>query len=330
MALAVALGGAWLALRPQPAGLSPPGQVAVVPPLPQPGPRAGAPAFAIRDASEAEILENRDGGLVIFRFRPNPRILVLDFADLSEQGRMLNRVAALVEKAGLPRDRLLDDTELDAAIRAHGDRPETYYYGHDYSAAALARFFALAERDRVALTPQEQMLRLLLAQEGYLQPGALGGIISIPRAGADPFVDLGARATILHHELSHGEYFSNPAYAAYARAFWSGVLTEAERAAFIRYLAHEDYDPSQEDLMINEMQAYLMHTPDRRFFDPGTLGLPVGAVNRLQATFLLGMPAGWLRDGTSVPPPVEAASAPAPASLPASPPPAKARGAPAR
>ena len=58
--------------------------------------------------------------LTVFRFADNPKILVLDFASLHEQGKMLNRVAAFVEKAGLPHDRVLTDAELDAAIHARG------------------------------------------------------------------------------------------------------------------------------------------------------------------------------------------------------------------
>jgi hypothetical protein len=240
--------------------------------------------------------------LAIFRFAANPRVLVLDFSDLLEQGMMLNRVAALVEKAGLPHDRLLNDAELDAAIRAQGDRPETYYYGHDYSAAALARFFALAERDHVALTAQEQTLHALLAQTGYLRPGVFAGLISIPQAGLDPLIDAVGRATILHHELSHGEYFSNPVYTAYAQHFWSDVLDDHDRTLFTRFLMREGYDGTLQDLMINETQAYLMHTADPRFFSATALGMSAEALNRLQAAFLLGMPPGWLRDCTTVPP----------------------------
>ena len=97
---------------------------------------------------------------------------MLDFPTLLQQGLMLDRVAALVEKAGLPRDRVLTDTELDAAIRARGDTIATFYYGHDYPAAALARFFTLADRDHVALNGQEQKLRALLRQLGWLAPGS--------------------------------------------------------------------------------------------------------------------------------------------------------------
>jgi hypothetical protein len=288
-------GGAFVLLRP-----SPPAAPAV------PSAPVRPAAFAIRSATEAEIRANTNPNLVIFRFAPNPRVLVLDFPDLHDQAMMLNRVAALIEKAGLPRDRVLTDPELNAAIAAHGDTPETYYYGHDYSAASLARFFVLADRDHVALSPQEQMLRRLLIQEDYLKPGSLGALISIPHAGLDPQVDATARATILHHELSHGEYFSNPAYANYARQFWKTGMSAANRAALTRFLTSQDYDSGDEDLMMNETQAYLMHTPDPRFFNARTVSMTDTALSLLQANFLLGMPNGWLRDCTSGPAPLAA------------------------
>ena len=255
-----------------------------------------APAIAIRLADEAEILAFETDGIAVFRFALNRLVLVLDFASLLEQGLMLNRAAALVEKTGLPRDRVLGDVELDAAIAAAGDTMETYYFGHDYATADLVRFFALADRDGIRLRPQEEWLRALLRQEGMLTPEVRGALISIPRVGAGAGVDAGLRAAILRHELSHAEYFSNPGYADYARRFWRDGLDEAGREVFRRYLAAQNYDPSLEDLLVNETQAYLMHTTDKRLFSAASLGVAVEVMDRWQANFLLGMPNGWLRD----------------------------------
>ena len=95
-------------------------------------------------------------------------------------------------------------------IRAQGDTVETFYFGHDYAAASLARFFALADSQRIELDPQEEKLRALLRQEGWLAPGVAAGLISVPAVGSDPRITAAARTAILRHELSHGEFFSNP------------------------------------------------------------------------------------------------------------------------
>jgi hypothetical protein len=299
-------GAAWLALRPPVQTQKPPAPLqpalapqAALPQNPQP-PAAHPRPFAITTADEATILAARPSTVEVFRFQDAPRVLVLSFASLHEQGQMFDRIGAFVEKTGLPRDRALDETDLQAAIRLAGDTEDTYYYGHDYRAADMARFFALADRDGIVLHPEEEVLRRLLTQEGMLVPGADGAVISIPPNSATPPIDEAARATILHHELSHGAYFTDPAYAAYARNFWETVLTEAQRANFRRFLGSEGYDATNEDLMLNEAQAYLIHTPDRRYFRPELVGLSEPEAARLRQIFLSGMPVAWLKDTAPV------------------------------
>jgi hypothetical protein len=326
--VAIAAGAAAWVLWPLPAtppvvaALAPPVAPSVTPPVtlpappaaPTPAPVALAPvaplAIAEIPADEATILANRTNGVTVFQFKPNPAILVLDFASMEQQGHMLNRVAALVEKAGQPRERVLNDTELAAAIHAAGATTATYYYGHDYRISDIARFFLLADSDEVTLTQDEQWLRALLRQQAGRLDGALA-LISIPQAG--PEVDMASRAVILHHELSHGEYFSNLAYATYVHHFWHDVMREPERTQFRHWLANEGYDPALDDLIINETQAYLMHTHDDRFFTARSVGLAEDRMTQLQALFLLDMPPGWLRDCTTAPvaPPLAPVRAPA-------------------
>jgi hypothetical protein len=266
-------------------------------------PQPQTPAFQVTTATEAEILADEPADMTMFRFSPNPAIVVLDFARLGDQAQMLNRMAVFEEKDGYPHDRLLSDQELDAAIRNGGDEPATFYYGHDYRADALIRFFSIADRDHVALTAQERRLRLLITQLGWTQPGAVGALITLPRLNADATIDPQARATILRHELSHGEYFTNPAYAAFTQHFWHDLMTEADRAGFRRFLIADHYDGGIDDLMMNEGQAYLMHTHDPRFFTAQFVGLTPARIEELRQMFMAGMPRGWLRDAT-LPPPV--------------------------
>ncbi len=251
-------------------------------------------------ASEADILAHSDVGrdVRIVRFAADPAILIFEFGSLAAQGRMFNRIAALVEKAGLPRDRVLDDRGLEAAIHATGATAETWYFGHDYSAAALGRFFDLAVRDAIALTVEERQLRGVIAAAGFFAPGfissgARGAVISLPAASAQ--FDAATRATILRHELSHGAYFTDPAYAIHVARFWTTVLTEDERAAFVSFLAGEEYDPDDIDMIMNETQAYLVHTADPRFFTAAGVGLTDAAIARLRGAFFEAMPDGWLR-----------------------------------
>jgi hypothetical protein len=256
----------------------------------------GTPAFQIKMATEAVIGAHVPTVLTVFRLADNPRIMVLDFASLHEQGKMLNRVAAFVEKAGLPHNRVLTEDELAAAIRERGDTVETFYFGHDYAAASLAGFFALADSEQIELNPLEEQLRALLRQEGWLAQDVTAGLISLPAAGSDPRITAAGRTAILRHELSHGEFFSNPEYAAYVRNFWLKELTGEERGSVRGFLAKEGYDAREEELMFNEMQAYLMFTRDPTFFALDMVGMTEELLAELQARFLADMPDGWLKN----------------------------------
>lgn len=246
-------------------------------------------------ADERMILATRASKLLVFRFRDAPSVLVLSFPSLLQQGDMLDRIAAFVEKAGLPHDRVLSDAELDTAIRRTGDTRETYYYGHDYSAADLARFYAAVDRGRVVLNAEETLLRTLLERAGMLTPNGVGALISIPPEVPTALIDATSRATILHHELSHGLFFTDAAYATYARHFWRVVLSEMQRYGFRRFLGFQGYDVVNEDLIANETQAFLIHTRDKRYFLPERAGLTEAEATLLRQTFVHGMPDSWLK-----------------------------------
>ncbi len=290
----LAIGG-WLLLRPADAPPAPPVRSGAMAPA---APPAATDVATL--ATEAQIAHHRADRLTVFRLAENPRIIVLDYPNLAEQGHALNRIAALVEKAGLPRDRVLDDAELEQAIARAGDTVETYYYGHDYTGADLLRFFALADRDRVRLNPQEEALRQLLGTLGVTPAAPPHAILTIVREDG-PTVDGLARRIILRHELSHGEFFTNPAFAAYALGFWSNVLQPEERAAFTRMLGEMGYDTGNETLMGNEAQAFLVFTADERFVSPATLRLAEPTVRALRERFIAGMPDGWLKRMATAP-----------------------------
>ena len=129
-----------------------------------------------------------------------------------------------------------------------------------------------------------------------VEPNPDAGLITLPQIGADEHVTARARATILHHELSHGEYFTDPAYAAFVHRFWLQTLTEAERQRIRAHLHSLGYDPAQDDLMENEAQAYLMFTDDPEFFKPEMVGMTKARLSELRIGFWRAMPPGWLRD----------------------------------
>lgn len=245
---------------------------------------------------ETEILAQRADTLIVGRFGPNRQIVVLDFPNLTAQGLAFNRMAAFIEKRGMPRDRVLTDSELANALVLDNSDVATYYYGHDYRAEEVRRFFSTARKQNLALGLAEQELYTILNREGMLADSANLTVISIPREGSDPFVDASGRASLLRHELSHGEYFTNPIYASFVRRFWTDEMTAADREDFRRFLSQQGYDGDSDDLMANETQAHLMHTTDGRYFNARDCGIPRDRISALRAVFLAKMPPGWLRD----------------------------------
>jgi hypothetical protein len=265
---------------------------------------AGDPGIVQRDAAEM-VGSSTPTDWRLARLRGNPQILVLEFPNLAEQGAALNRTAAFVEKAAAPRDRVLDDVELQQLIARQGDNAQTFYQGHDYLASQLARFFTLARAQRLTLSAQEQrLLRLLLEKRVLAQEGAsysaqgLQAVVTFtatqtddPTTPQDETVDVRRRESVLLHELSHGLFFTNAAYRDHCWRFWRERLAADERTRFRQLLARMNYDPNAEELLVNEMQALLMHTPDTRAFGAASLGISDAQLGQLRERFRKGMPA---------------------------------------
>lgn len=273
-----------------------------------PGPATASPPLA----SVSELLQGPASARLRWsRFKENPAIVVIEYPNLREQGLAMNRLAAMFEKRAAHRDRVLTEGELDELMRRSGDTIATFYQGHDYPAAKMARFFSLAEAQRVLLNAQEMQLRSLLVEAGLMKRGASGAFQAVgnqaavsftgvqpddPATAPDELVDSVRREAVLRHELSHGEFFANPAYRAHCMKFWRHVLREPERRMFSAYLKSLDYNPIDEELMANETQALLMHTPDSRAFNAGNLGISESVLAHLRSRFRAGEPAHGLRD----------------------------------
>lgn len=282
--LAVAGGGAWWWLNRSTAPLSEPEPAPIRPPA-EPLPPPEGPPLRTTD----EILANRAIEPMAMRWAPNPLVWVLDFPNLELQGRAMNRMAALLEKGRTPRDRVLGDEALAGAITADNRTSANWYFGHNYRASDLARFFEWAERDGVTLNPLELWVGEQVELARQVDRSRDAAILTLPALG--PHVDAAMRGAILRHELGHGQFFTLPFFAAHVMRVWERGFSEAERAAVRRFLGDEGYDVRQEEVMANEAMAYLLYTPDRRFFDPARdLGWSDEQADRLRGFFRSGAP----------------------------------------
>lgn len=249
--------------------------------------------------STADLLSGHSSDWRVARWLDNADVVVIEFPGLASQGRAMNRLAALLEKADAPRDRVLDDAQLEAVIVRSADSAPTFYLGHDYDGAGLARFFSLARRQGVRLNAEEQRLLHTLQVEGVLRAEgdgwqaigsqALVTFTSVqpddPATPQDESIDARRRASILRHELSHGIFFTRADYRERARRFWRETLDEPLRERLRTHLARLGYDRGNEELMLNETQALMMHTEDTRAFDASAIGLRDEELARLRERF---------------------------------------------
>jgi hypothetical protein len=90
--------------------------------------------------------------------------------------------------------------------------------------------------------------------------------------------------------MSHGEYYTNPFYAKYVQQFWQSTLTDAQRESFRSFLAGFNYATWNEELVINEMQAYLMFTHDPKSFSARRLKVSEEELARMRHAFRAGNP----------------------------------------
>ena len=261
-------------------------------------------AVGIQVQNYRELLENRSDDWSLTRLAENPKILVIEFPTLAAQGRALNRLATLIEMNKGSRDRILSDEGLARFIKQGGDTPETFYFGHDYPAEAVARFFTMAVSQQILLNADEIRFRNELLAANLLKeesdklianPDRQAVVtftavqVDDPHTKGDETVDAQRREAILRHELSHGEFFTNATYRKHCWTFWQ-QLSDSHRSLLIKFLTARGYDPRNEDLMVNETQAYLMHTPDSRAFSAKQLGVSAEQLKQLQARFKIGLP----------------------------------------
>ena len=234
-------------------------------------------------------------------------MVVIEFPNLAEQGAAMNRLAALLEKTQAPRHRVLSNPELASLIAQGGDSPQTFLQGHDYRGSGLALFFGLAQAQRLNLDAAERRLLKILIGAGVMAParGVEQGYVSLglqalitfsatqaddPSTPAHETTDETQRASILRHEVSHGRFYTRLGYQAHCRQFWLTALTEPQRERIRLYLAGAGYNRHDEELMLNEAQAFMMHTADQRAFMAQDIGMTPAQLDAMRAQFWRTLP----------------------------------------
>jgi len=217
-------------------------------------------------------LENwRNSSYEIFRWDNFPSLLIFDFADYAVQDKMLKKLAFFVEKTGF-RGRLASDSELEGL---HS------WNAHDYRAEDLAHFFDKAHRENFTLSEEEYELerillneKIILEEKGSIVPGS-GAIISISRESPDYL-----RYRFIAHEGFHGIFFIDEDFRNFSRMRWEQLPVTAKRF-IVSYFGFQQYDTSDEYLLVNEFMAHILQQPVSQAADYFGRQLP----QRLESTW---------------------------------------------
>ena len=192
---------------------------------------------------------NRD--FEVYRWSSLPEVLIFDCRDYDVQNRFFRRLAYFVEKKGF-RGQILSNEELKGR---HG------WNANDYRASDLAAFFNRAAETHAELYAEEILLRDILVREGVLvregeklKEGK--GAINSMALESGPAL----RYRFFTHEASHGIYFTQKKYRDFVKETWESLDSD-DRELWRLYLGWNGYDPEDEDLMMNEFQAYFTQQP---------------------------------------------------------------------
>lgn len=250
----------------------------------------------------ADIIDFESNQTVVWKYTDMVNVYLIDFNSLFTQGRTFNRITHLMQQAFEPYKKILTESELNTRLNAVSRSMETMAFGHDVLFDELALFFNLANRDGLQLFQEEAVLleflkeaKILTEWRGiYSAPAPNGVILSAPqiqkKIDGSYIVSPLARKTIVTHELAHAEYYTNPYYAEYCRRYWSESLNNELRSVFLEFLKKYNYSLYGTELVINEMQAYLMFTPDPKSFSAKILGVSDTTLRAMRAAFAAGNP----------------------------------------
>lgn len=249
------------------------------------------------------ILDAKSDELNIWQYAGNPDIYIFDFPNLTQQGKTFNRITQLTEQYNEPYKRVLTLQEIESYLASIRRTQANMAFGNDVLVSELVLFFNLADNGKIELLPEELALRDFAISHGLIkvwrkfyqavQPNVV--ILSIPqtqeRRDNEPKISELARRAIFTHEIAHGEYYTNPHYAKYCYRFWSSVLNDEQRNVFKKFLSKYNYSLNEEELLVNETQAYLMFTPDPLSFSAKKLGITDEELEWMRMVFRKGMPA---------------------------------------
>jgi hypothetical protein len=218
----------------------------------------------------------------LYRWDADARVFLLHFASAAAQRDAMGRASMFLEDLD-SRGTLVDRVPS-------GQRGGVANYsGHNMRVGDLCRFLNLAKRTGEGLHDAERRLvaRLLTADairtdkesgeyvSGFggvpaskFGSGKGGGLVIAAVAGSS---DAGETRDAVLHEAMHMVFYGDEKFARSCRTFWEDQVDAFEKRAWMDFLKDLRYDVKDDELVVNELQAY-MCTERRMFGNGGSFG----------------------------------------------------------
>lgn len=252
----------------------------------------------LRVLSREQIVTTQAAERTFYWLQNNPRVLVLDMPNVEDQSRVFARLVIFIERSSAPRHRILSVDEVLKWRIANKETLATLTIGNNIRANDFVQFFNTARLQGEPITEDENWLLAHLIEYGVIQAVANGYesvmpekiVISVPQVSkvegcANCTITPLKRDLISRHEFAHARFITDQIYRHYVWWFWHNILTSQQRTDVSKYLRSLGYDLSAPDMLVNEMQAFLIHTPESEFFSSRGAGLTAKQMAALQADF---------------------------------------------
>ena len=256
----------------------------------------------LKRLSKEEIQASATDKFTAYILKGNERTVVLDFPTTLAQARMFGRVILFIERDGTSTTRVMTVAEVQKWLVKNTKTLDTLTMGNNIRASEFARFFNTARLQEEPFTTDERELYDWLLQMQLLREEELGVsvvepetiVVSVPQIstiqGCAPCsVSAEQRRVTVEHEFSHARFATDIPYQNYVGWFWSNVMSTVVRSKFTQFLRKRGYDTSIRELVINEMQAFLMHTPNPAAFNATDVGMTEAELTELRQRFQAGL-----------------------------------------
>lgn len=210
-----------------------------------------------------------DAQFAWFRMAERPETILVDFVNRRAMAMTLERISIFVETNN--RRAVPSSDEWNAEVAKMGLTPCSptvtscgVAEGHDLRMYDIAEFYNVCRTQQIPLSNEERIFEEQLIVADALRRDRSGHLAAPTPAvvvGMARDLPLKKRLTVFVHEATHATFMLDAVMHRQVSGIWQN-LSDAERALIRRGFAKMAvYDPENTELIVTELQAYMMSFP---------------------------------------------------------------------